>query len=385
MTSRSAMSASSAPTPPLPWSDGVRALAMLVVLLWHVLLTVIPDDPTPPWSWIATPFGGLAHGAVLTFIVLSGYLLGRHWRHGDLRTETRHYLLRRCWRLLPAYWFVITLTIVAMLALDLRDPGGTHWDVGLPMTWGNTALNYLLLTDLAGISPYNHPLWTVPVEFHLYFLAPLLVLVRRRAAALAIGAALTLVVAFAAPGFIAPFFALAFAASFWTGRHRQSIAVIDLSRALVVTMPAALVGLAVAATIVVAGDLSQGGNRFLVLDAIATPLLIAWLLAGDLSPGRSGRSHRFLATGPLRWLGQRSYSTYLVHALVIEITWRFAVDPFDLAGVAAPLGVLTPLSVAVSLVVGHLVHRWVELPSAHRAAAVGARTVRHLIPSKDSA
>jgi len=357
---------------------------MVVVLLWHTLLTVTPEDPAPPWSWIVTPFGGLAHGAVLTFIVLSGYLLGRHWRPGDLTTQTRHYLLRRSWRLLPTYWFVVTLTIVAMLALGLRHPGGSHWDVGLPMTWGNTALNYLLLTDVAGTSPYNHPLWTVPVEFHLYFLAPLLVLVRRHAAALVVGAVLTLGVAFAAPGFIAPFFGLAFAAAFWTGHHRQTLAAVDPRRVLGVTLPGALVGIAVATAIVVAGDLSQSGIRFLVLDAIATPLLIAWLLVSDLSPG-AGRSHRLLSSDPLRWLGERSYSTYLVHALVIEILWRFAVDPIGLPGDAAPLGLLLPLSVALSLVVGNLVFQWVELPSTRRSAAVGARPSRLPAPSKDLA
>lgn len=355
---------------------------MLTVLVWHALLTAVPEDAA--WSWMLTPFGGLAHGAVLVFIVLSGYLLGRHWRHGDLRTESGNYLLRRCWRLLPTYWFVLTLTVVAMLALGLRHPGGTHWDVGLPMTWGNTALNYLLLTDVAGITPYNHPSWTVPVEFHLYFLAPLIVFVRRRAAVIAIGAVLTLTVAFAAPGFIAPFFCFAFAVAFWTGLHRQALAAVDARRMLAVVLPGALVGLAVAGTIVVAGDLSQGGVRFLALDAVATPLLLGWLLMSDLTH-RSPRSHRLLSSGSLRWTGARSYSTYLVHALVIEIVWRFAVEPIGLTGDAAPLAVLLLLSVPLSLVVGDLVFRWVERPSTRRSAAVGTRPDRLPTPSKDLA
>ncbi|UUZ57633.1 acyltransferase family protein [Nocardioides sp. B-3] len=188
---------------------------MVFIVLWHTLLTVIPQDPTPPWSRFFPALGGLSQAAVLSFIVLSGYLPGRHWRPGDPGTETRRYLLRRSWRLLPPYWFVVTLTILAMLLPGLRHPGGSHWDVGLPMTWTNTALNYLLLTDFAGISPYSHPMWSVPVEFHLYLLAPLVVLVRRRAVTLALGTVLTLGIAFAAPGFIAPFFALAFVSAFW--------------------------------------------------------------------------------------------------------------------------------------------------------------------------
>lgn len=355
---------------------------MIVVLLWHVLLTIPPSDPA--WSWILTPFGGLAHGAVLMFIVLSGYLLGRHWRSGDLRTETTLYLLRRSWRLLPTYWVVVTLTIAAMLALGLRQPSGTHWDVGLPLTWGNTVLNYLLLTDLAGISPYNHPLWTVPVEFHLYFLAPLLVFVRRRAAALVVGSVLTLAVAFASPGFVAPFFGFAFAAAFWTGRHRQGLTHLDTRRVLAVVLPGAVVGLAVAGAVVAAGDLSQSGIRFLALDAVATPLLIGWLLASDLSAG-PGRSLHLLSSAPLRWTGARSYSTYLVHALVIEILWRFAVEPIGLAGGAARFGVLLLLAVPSSLLVGNLTFQWVELPSARRSAAVGNRPDRLPSPSKDLA
>lgn len=369
--------------PPLPWADGVRALAMLVVLVWHALLTVVPDDPDRPWSWLITPLGGVSHGAVLTFIVLSGYLLGRHWGSGELRAETQAYLLRRCWRLLPPYWFVVTLTIVAMLTLGLRHPGGSHWDVGLPMTWANTALNYLLLTDVAGTSPYNHPLWTVPVEFHLYFLAPVLVLVRRRAAVLAVGSLVTLVVAFAAPGFIAPFFGLAFATAFGTGRHRRQLTP-DARRVVRAVLPGAAVGLAVAGVIVVAGDLTQGGNRFLVLDAVATPMLIGWLLVSDVAV-RTRWSHRLLASGPLRWAGRRSYSIYLVHALVIEIVWRFAVEPIGVAGDAGPLGMLLVLAVPPTLVVGSLVFHWVELPSARRSAAVASRPERLPASSKDHA
>jgi peptidoglycan/LPS O-acetylase OafA/YrhL len=90
-----------------------------------------------------------------------------------------------------------------------------------------------------------------------------------------------------------------------------------------------------------------------------------------------------LATAPLRWLGSRSYSTYLVHALVIEILWRFAVEPLHLTGQAAHLGILIPLSVALSLVVGDVVFRAVELPSSRRAAAVGASRHTMVIQSKD--
>jgi peptidoglycan/LPS O-acetylase OafA/YrhL len=61
-----------------------------------------------------------------------------------------------------------------------------------------------------------------------------------------------------------------------------------------------------------------------------------------------------------------------VHALVIEILWRFAVEPLRLPGDAAPLAVLLPLSLALSLVAGSLVFHWVEHPSARRSAAVGA-------------
>jgi peptidoglycan/LPS O-acetylase OafA/YrhL len=84
-------------------------------------------------------------------------------------------------------------------------------------------------------------------------------------------------------------------------------------------------------------------------------------------------------------VGERSYSTYLVHGLVIEILWRFAVEPIGLPGDAAPLGLLLLLSVALSLVVGNLVFQWVELPSARRSAAVGTRPSRIHTPSKDLA
>lgn len=353
----------------LPWSDGIRGVALILVVSWHAVLTVVPSDPTPAQHAVMLPLGVAARLSLLSFIVLSGYLLGRHW-DGDLRRFT----LRRCWRILPPYWIAVLLTIAAMAWLGLRHAQGTHWDTGLPFTPERTWATLLLVTDFAGMTPISHPLWTVPVEFHLYLLAPLIVLVRRQAALLAAGVVGTLAIAFVAPDFVAPHFVLAFAASFWTGVRRQRP--LDGTRPLAAGLAVAF--LLVAAVVVVAGDLSQSATRYLVVDCLVAPVLLLWILRGDLGDG-GGRIRAVLARPVFAWLGVRSYSIYLLHAVALELVWRWGVD--RVPGEDAAIVAMCVLGFVASVLVGQLLFVAVEAPSTAKSSAVRRTLPRERRPA----
>ncbi|GMA86773.1 hypothetical protein GCM10025868_20230 [Angustibacter aerolatus] len=59
------------------------------------------------------------------------------------------------------------------------------------------------------------------------------------------------------------------------------------------------------------------------------------------------------------WLGTRSYSLYLVHAVVIEIVWRVAIRPFGLAE-PLPLVLEVVLGLAAAVGVAAAFHALVE-------------------------
>ena len=362
------MSASPGPRlPQLPWSDGIRGVALVMVVTWHAVLTVVPADPTPSQHLLMLPLGIAARLSLLSFIVLSGYLLGRHW-DGDLR----RFWVRRCWRILPPYCVAVLLTVVAMVVLGLRHAEGTHWDSGLPFTWARTLATFFLVTDVAGMTPISHPLWTVPVEFHLYLLAPLVVLLKPARSVLLVGVVATLAIAFLAPGFVAPHFVLAFMASFWLGVRRPA----PLDRWRSVALLASF--LLVAVAVLVAGELSRSATRYLVVDCLAAPVLMVWMLRGDVSAAPS-LLRSTLSRRPLRWLGERSYSIYLLHAVALELLWRAGVDrvPGEWPAIVA----MCTLGFVASALVGHVLFRTVEAPAAARSAAVRRTLPRERRPA----
>ncbi|MFI5429209.1 hypothetical protein [Aeromicrobium sp. UC242_57] len=95
--------------------------------------------------------------------------------------------------------------------------------------------------------------------------------------------------------------------------------------------PVVAVSLLLAVVVIVFAPLPQSPGRYFVLDAVVSPLFLAWIFHADVT-GSQSFLIRILSWRWLRWLGQRSYSHYLVHAVVLEMLWRFAVRPLDLSG-----------------------------------------------------
>jgi peptidoglycan/LPS O-acetylase OafA/YrhL len=85
-------------------------------------------------------------------------------------------------------------------------------------------------------------------------------------------------------------------------------------------------------------------------------LLVTRLVRGGLEP-----LHRVFASRPLVWLGQASYSLYLIHAFVVEMVWRWVVTPLG-AGVAASLALEIVIASAASVVVARGFYFVVERP-----------------------
>ncbi len=115
-------SRAAAPSERRPELDGLRAIAIALVLLGHFDLA---------------PFGG-GFAGVDVFFVLSGFLITVQYADaGDALPwrRIRGFYLRRFWRIAPAYLAVVAAT--AALILCARGPGGvTHRLLSLsPLTW----------------------------------------------------------------------------------------------------------------------------------------------------------------------------------------------------------------------------------------------------------
>ncbi len=354
------------PAPPrvtyLPGLDGLRALAVLVVLLYHSSLNLMP--------------GGFL--GVQVFFVISGYLITSllltEW-HAREGIDLLHFWVRRARRLLPAL-FVVIVSAQAFAVLFLPDEvAGLRGDAlaaaGYVTNW------YLIFAHQSYFETMGRPsllrhLWSLAVEEQYYlFFPPLLLILLRwlkpRGAFLVVLAG-----AFASALWMALLYqpdvdpsrvyygtdtrasalllgaALAF---IWKSdaTHRVSARLLDLGGFVAL-------GLLAAACLWLDefnGFLYQGG---LFLVALLTIIVIAAIAHSQT------RLTRLLGIAPLRWIGLRSYGLYLWHWLVFDVTR----PQLDVSLTGLPLFLL---QVGISLLLADLSYRLVESPV--RSGALG--------------
>jgi len=310
--------------------EGIRGLAAVYVLYYHVFLATNFDHSLPVVSRVlASPLSEGAF-AVVVFIVLSGFLLNLPVATtGKLSGGNRGFFIRRAWRILPAYYVALLLSAILtnVIAYDwIADPqfyGHHAWSRSL---WPDLAAHVLMLHNLHAPLAYSFKgsLWSIATEWQIYFLLALLfVPIRARfgpfmalAAGFGIGAfALTPCMPDNNRGdfwLIAAFAMGAFTAEVAAGSLQ------DLRKTLWVRTIA--IGGAIALLAWMA--MWQAGFDIRMAQAIrivSAPTACAWIL-WMLDP-RSEVSwlRRVLESKPLQTLGSFSYSTYLIHQPILVL------------------------------------------------------------------
>ena len=152
----------------LPGLDGLRALAVLAVVAYHLNL-----------GWAQ---GGLL--GVGVFFTLSGYLitdllLGQYDRTG--RLQLGDFWLRRARRLLPALFVMLTVVVAWVTLLDRSQlpaiRGAVVASVGYVSNWWLIAQHSSYFARFSPPSPLGH-LWSLAVEEQFYLIWPWLLLAR---------------------------------------------------------------------------------------------------------------------------------------------------------------------------------------------------------------
>jgi len=310
----------------LPGLDGVRALAVIAVLGYH----------------LEVPFlrGGLL--GVGMFFTLSGFLITfillREWdEHG--RIDLKRFWLRRARRLLPAVILLLLVVLVATVLVAPDDLGDRLVESAAAMlyisNWTTIASDTSYFVAFAGPGPLDH-LWSLAVEEQFYVIWPLLFVglltpLRRHLARVVLitlglaAASFVWMYVVAEPGFDNTrayegtdtragglLLGVVLAMVWRPDRLRAKIA--DGARNVVDGL--GVVALAVLTWLVVATDpfslsLYRGG---LLLLSVATLLLLA------VAVHPASRVAALLGTAPLVWIGERSYGIYLWHLPVIAFT-----------------------------------------------------------------
>ncbi|HEX6714052.1 MAG TPA: acyltransferase [Thermoleophilaceae bacterium] len=156
--------------PRFPLFDGLRAIAVLAVLVTHTALLSGANE----LAWYGKYTARLDVGVTIFFLI-SGFLLYRPFvaAHLDGRSgpRLRDYARRRVLRIVPAYWLALT-------ALSIYP--------GLVAMWSSQSwVYYLFLQDYRGIWTFGglQPAWSLSIEVAFYAALPLVAYGLRRAGA----------------------------------------------------------------------------------------------------------------------------------------------------------------------------------------------------------
>jgi peptidoglycan/LPS O-acetylase OafA/YrhL len=344
-----------------PGLDGVRAVAVTAVVIYHLGAT-----------WLPGGFLGVDVFFVLSGFLITSILLTEFGNRG--RIDVKNFYLRRARRLLPAL-FTMLAGIVLVTAITTR--GELHrlrGDVVAALTyctnWTQIIWNRSYFAQLDRPSLLQH-LWSLAVEEQFYLVWPLILVVylmsRRRwlsfAVTVALIAASTVWMAvlyqpgtdpkrvyYGTDTHIAPMLVGAALAIVLVLR-RQAGRAESGARSRASVDGAALVGLLVLVWGVTSIDyyssgLYRGGYLLISLGTLAVVLAAA-------TPRTL--TARVLGWAPLVWIGKRSYAIYLWHWPILMLT-RPKVD--------VPLHgpVLIVLQVAAVLIASDLSFRYLERP-----------------------
>jgi peptidoglycan/LPS O-acetylase OafA/YrhL len=339
--------------------DGIRGLAALFVVFHHCYLMAFLGYPAitgPAWAgWMI-----YGHLAVVVFIVLSGFSLAvsparRGWELGG----KKRFAIRRAWRILPPYWAALAFSLIVAWTL-VPQPGE-----GEP-TGKSVAVFGLLLQDIVGSPSPNGAFWSIAVEAQLYLVFPVLLLMIRKAYALLMLSAVTLVVV--AVGMLAPHSSIVdklmrltpqFAALFAAGVFAAGIlATSERIRRLPWHWFSLAALIPVIVVIAVQGSIWTIHNYFWI--DLAFGPAIAMLLASAATE-RPGWLVTFLDTRPMRSLGSFSYSLYLIHAPIVVTLYELVVGPRVTHGVPALL-VMLAIAVPLSVLSARLFAAVFEIP-----------------------
>lgn len=365
--------AASAATPTLHWDalDGLRGLAVLLVVVWHVYRLTLARDmlslEVPTYLWPV----GVARLGVDIFFVLSGMLVVRSWHAACERHQSHFQALRQFWsrrarRILPAYW--VSLLILIPLA--------SNGLLGHPKRlFAFATVSQYLRPDLP--ERVNPVMWSLTTEWHFYVLVPLVALLLAKVGKWPVLAACVVLSVWwywHTPFDLPPSYLFGRLDQFVAGAIVGEIATQSVRHPLVRVVRWPLVTPAAVAALLAIGTyhgrwLGNGvEHRF--TDSLVHPafgLLTAFVLLRVLT----GTCPAWLRHPVVRWFGTISFGLYLWHYPILDNGLRWTrhatVLPTSVSSFLA-----LPLLLGAAVGAAWLSYVLIERPFLTRRSATGA-------------
>jgi peptidoglycan/LPS O-acetylase OafA/YrhL len=353
----------------MPGLDGVRAVAVTAVLLFHA-------NPT----WLPGGFLGVDVFFALSGFLITSLLLAELGETGSLRFG--RFYLRRARRLLPALFLVLIATSILAATIAQDAAARVREDVVAAFFYVTNwwyVLHGQSYFEATGRPPLLQHLWSLAVEEQFYLVWPILLFglwrlggVRGVRVGAAVGALLsTALMAWIAVRDGMPGAADASRVYFGTDTHAMTLLVgavlatvwtpSRIGRTLTDRGQRATSGAGFASLLALiavfwfvtplSSVLYRGG--FLVVALVSAGVVACSAVTGTVFAG-------LLARQPLRWLGERSYGVYLWHWPIFMVL-RPGID-LDADGIPVQV-----LRFALTFAAAELSYRFVEMPVRHGA------------------
>lgn len=353
--------------------DGLRACAALYVVLFH-LITYVYKTVKEPVPLLLHPLN-YGHYAVSLFIAISGFCLALPViRHGmRLPDGFLTYISRRAIRILPPYAGAVLVSIIVLFA---TLPTARV----LSVLFDSPALlsRVLMVQDFWDRHAFNGSLWSMAVEWRIYFLLPFILLLWRKTSwiiAVLVVSAVGIAISFLCLNTQFMVSCCHYLALFTLGVLGAWVSKSDHYRAQQLRS-LSWISLFTAATLVFLGTayacMVNGIGFFTVKNWLWADLLVGIMsmcLLVSITVSTNRISH-FLAWKPLVWVGSFSYSLYLIHAPIIDFAFRFGWKALILS-VPANLSVLFAFGILAPVIVliGFGFYVVAEMPCVNYLAA----------------
>jgi peptidoglycan/LPS O-acetylase OafA/YrhL len=321
---------------------GLRAIAATMVVMVHT-------GALADFGAMGQAITSAGKYGVDIFFVISGFTIAKTFTEAK---DYRSYLTRRVMRILPLYWFIISLSMILWLSEEFTLP---YWMLEL----GSQPDLYNFLMHLSMVSYLDYTVansligveWSIPIEVFWYVCLPPLIhfgkTIPRAIGAILVLLTLTAILTYVSKQMFGTSLPIKWSPIAYGHLFFVGVATFYLrERFKSVTSKNPIVWITVAvASFVVALTIKFSGRSEIL--ALSTAILIVYV-----TPARARWVTRPLTTRLMLFLGSISYSIYLIHLLVFYILSDVAILPTSSIGkFLVVFGITIGLSTATCMII----------------------------------
>ena len=336
--------------------DGLRGIAALTVVMSH-FFGMIPDMPLYFKALAQTPLHIFWDGAAAVdlFFVLSGFCVALPYvANNERKIRAIPFVIRRGFRLYPAYLAALLVCFV-LKSYYICPPPEYMSEWGRSFWLWDSIGSYTLIKVLTLITNFDSrlldpPSWSLVIEMRMAFILPLMFYIFRR---LNLKKSILLAVGLVSLSFLNRdvygyfTFSYLFAFGIMLAKYRAAIAdYVENISAKQLKYYLLLSFILYEGRFPFRKLLFNDGSEavFHLATGLGSVLIIALLFRKDLGKYLSGKLGAFL--------GQISYSIYLLHFPLLLILWGLNLSSL----------IILILTMALGLLLAYLVYRFIELP-----------------------